>query len=62
MESIQASLETVKSLKTPADEDIDPLERASKENNNEELGEEEYFGDGVYPLSAIDFYFYLTSF
>ena len=29
--SIQAGLETVESLKTPVDEDIDPLERASKE-------------------------------
>ena len=43
--SIQAGLETVVSLKTPADEDIDLLERASKENNDVELGEEEVFGD-----------------
>ena len=28
-------------LKTPVDEDIDPLERASKENDDVELGEEE---------------------
>ena len=42
-ESIQADLETVESLKTPVDEDIDPLERASKENNDVELGEEEDF-------------------
>ena len=39
-EFIQAGLETVESLKTPVDEDIDPLERASKENNYVELGED----------------------
>ena len=45
VESIQAGLETVESLKTRVDEDIDPLERAFKENNDVELGEEEDFGD-----------------
>ena len=40
-ESIQAGLKTVESLKTPVDKDIDPLKRASKENNDVELGEEE---------------------
>ena len=44
-ESIQASLETVESLKTPVDQDIDLLEMTTKENNNEELGEEKNFGD-----------------
>ena len=44
-ESIQADLETVESLKAPADEDIDLLQRVYKENNNVELGEEEDFGD-----------------
>ena len=34
----------MESLKTPADEDIDPLERAYK-NNDVELGEGEDFGD-----------------
>ena len=43
--SLQARLETVESLKTHVDEDIDRLERASKENNNVELGEEEDFCD-----------------
>ena len=41
----QARLETLESLKTPVDENIDPLERASKENNDVELGEEKDFGD-----------------
>ena len=41
MESIQPGLETVGSLKIPVDEDIDPLERAPKENKDVELGEEE---------------------
>ena len=45
MESIQAGLKTVERLKTPEDEDIDPLERASKEKNDVEFGEEEYFGN-----------------
>ena len=40
-ESIQAGLETVESSKTPVDEDTDPLDRASKENNDVELGEEQ---------------------
>ena len=44
-ESIQADLETVESLKAPADEDIDLLQRVYKENNNVELGEEEDFGN-----------------
>ena len=44
-ESIQAGLKTVESLKTPVDKDIDPLKRASNENNDVELGEEEDFGD-----------------
>ena len=44
-ESIQVGLETVESLKTPVDEDIDAHERVSKENNSVELGEEEDFGD-----------------
>ena len=42
--SIQAGLEIVQSLKTPVDEDMDPLKRASKENNSVKLGEEEDFG------------------
>ena len=29
-ESIQAGLETVESLNTPADEDMDPLQKVSK--------------------------------
>ena len=44
-ESVQAGLETVDSLKTLADEDIDLLEKTSKENNIVELGEEKDFGD-----------------
>ena len=38
-ESIQAGLETTRSLKTRVDKDIDPLERTSKENNDVKLGE-----------------------
>ena len=45
MESIQTGLETLESLKTPPDEDIHPLERASRENNDVELGEKEDFDD-----------------
>ena len=37
---MQAGLEIVESLKRPLHEDIDPIERASKENNDVELGEE----------------------
>ena len=38
-------LETAESLKTSVDEDVDPLERASKGNNDVELGEGEDVGD-----------------
>ena len=44
-ESIQTGLETVENLKALADEDVDPLERASKENNNVVLREKEDVGD-----------------
>ena len=44
-ESIHAGLETVECLKTPVDEDIDLLKRASKENNNVELEEEDDFDE-----------------
>ena len=44
-ESVQAGLETVDSFKTLADEDIDLLEKTSKENNIVELGKEKDFGD-----------------
>ena len=50
MESIQAGLETVESLKTLVDEDIDLLDRASKENNDVELGEEADFDDETITL------------
>ena len=43
--SIQAGLETVESLKTSLDKDIDPLERVSKENNERDLEEEEDFNN-----------------
>ena len=42
-------------MKTPVNEDIDPLKRASKENNTVELGEVEDFGDEVITIiSATD--------
>ena len=44
-ESIHAGLETVECLKTPVDEDIDLLKRASKQNNDVELEEEDDFGE-----------------
>ena len=44
-ESIWAGLESVESLKVLADEDKDPLERASNKNNKMKLGEEEDFGN-----------------
>ena len=44
-ESIQAGLEAVESLKISVDDDIDPLKRASKKNNELELGEDEDFGN-----------------
>ena len=44
-ESIQNSLENIESLQTSVDEDIDPLEKDFKENNYQELGEEDDFGD-----------------
>ena len=52
-DSIQDGLETVESLKISVDEDIDP-QRASKENNDVELGEEGDFGDeAITVVSAI---------
>ena len=36
-----------KNLKTPVDEDIDLLERASKENSAMDVGEEKNFGNEV---------------
>ena len=44
MESIQPGLETVESLKTPADEDIDLLGMVSRDNKDVELGQEKDFG------------------
>ena len=44
-ESIQAGLETVESLNTPVDDDIDSLERAYKQNNDLQIGEKDNFGN-----------------
>ena len=58
-ESIQAGLETEESLKAPADEDMDPIERASKENNDVELAEEEDFDNEA--ITVISATFSITS-
>ena len=53
-DSIQDGLETVESLKISVDEDIDP-QRASKENNDVELGEEGDFGDEAITVVSATF-------
>ena len=43
-------VQKLESLKTLVNEDIDPLKRASKENNTVELGDVEDFGDEAIPV------------